>query len=165
MKLLRYKSDNEESSWGVLNDDNLIQNLMGNPLGDFEIGSKLFDFSELHLLPPCEPKQVIASEKLSWGHRCRKKYGRTITILKSPHSICAATDHIHSYFTDAMAWGEPELVIVIGKKTFQASLSEAKQNIFGYTIANDVTAENLGSRDHHLLRSKGANSFCPLVTL
>ena len=63
MKLLRYKSDNEESSWGVLNDDNLIQNLMGNPLGDFEIGSKLFDFSELHLLPPCEPKQVIAAAK------------------------------------------------------------------------------------------------------
>jgi 2-keto-4-pentenoate hydratase/2-oxohepta-3-ene-1,7-dioic acid hydratase in catechol pathway len=32
----------------------------------------------------------------------------------------------------------------------------------GYVIANDITAENVHGRDHHLARSKSLPSFCPV---
>ncbi len=34
--------------------------------------------------------------------------------------------------------------------------------IFGYTIANDVTARDLEIRDGHSSRAKGFDTFCPL---
>jgi len=34
--------------------------------------------------------------------------------------------------------------------------------IYGYTIGNDVSSENIGGRDHHLARSKAADTFCVL---
>ena len=59
-------------------------------------------------------------------------------------------------------WGEAELAIVIGKRTSRVSEADAMNSIFGYTIANDVSADNLYDWDHHLARSKGADTFCPL---
>ena len=37
-----------------------------------------------------------------------------------------------------------------------------KNFVLGVTIGNDVTVDNCDDRDHHLLRSKGANDFCPI---
>ena len=42
------------------------------------------------------------------------------------------------------------------------SVEEACDYIFGYTIANDITMENILERDHHLVRSKGWDTFCPI---
>jgi 2-keto-4-pentenoate hydratase/2-oxohepta-3-ene-1,7-dioic acid hydratase in catechol pathway len=39
---------------------------------------------------------------------------------------------------------------------------EAGKAILGYTIANDVSADNIHGWDHHLARSKAADTFCPL---
>ena len=39
---------------------------------------------------------------------------------------------------------------------------QATDVIFGYTIANDVTARDLQSRDVQFTRAKGFDSFCPL---
>ena len=52
--------------------------------------------------------------------------------------------------------------IIVGKHLHRASISEAKEAIFGYVCANDVTAENIDARDHHLARSKAADTFCPI---
>ena len=39
---------------------------------------------------------------------------------------------------------------------------EAKKVIFGYTIANDVTARDLQKGDGQWARAKGMDTFCPL---
>ncbi len=59
-------------------------------------------------------------------------------------------------------WGEGELAVVLGASLSEAGEAEAKEAIFGYTIANDVTARRSGSHDHHLAFSKGSFTFCPL---
>jgi 2,4-diketo-3-deoxy-L-fuconate hydrolase len=64
-------------------------------------------------------------------------------------------------------WVEVELAAVLGRKLYAADSKTALDAIDGVVIANDVTAENTLSRDHHLLRSKGlpgftivGNTFC-----
>ena len=44
----------------------------------------------------------------------------------------------------------------------RATVSEANSAIFGYTIGNDVSCENVHGWEHHLARSKGADTFCVL---
>jgi 2-keto-4-pentenoate hydratase/2-oxohepta-3-ene-1,7-dioic acid hydratase in catechol pathway len=57
---------------------------------------------------------------------------------------------------------EGELGIVIGKKTRNVSLEDAKHYIAGYTCANDVTARDLQRLDGQWTRSKSFDTFCPL---
>ena len=52
--------------------------------------------------------------------------------------------------------------MVIGKKLQKANTEEANSAVFGYTVGNDVSCENVLDWDHHLARSKGADTFCVL---
>lgn len=57
---------------------------------------------------------------------------------------------------------EGELVVIIGKPARYVSENRAMAYIFGYTIANDVTARDLQGEETIWLRSKGIDTFCPL---
>lgn len=57
---------------------------------------------------------------------------------------------------------EGELAVVIKKKCHNVSVKEAKDYIFGYTIANDVTARDLQSKTGQWTVAKGFDTFCPI---
>ena len=57
---------------------------------------------------------------------------------------------------------EGELAIVIGTRVSDCPLEEARSKIWGYTIANDVTARDLQRQENQWTRAKGFDSFCPL---
>ena len=57
---------------------------------------------------------------------------------------------------------EAELAVVIGSIARNVPAEHAEQVIFGYTIANDVTARDLQKKDGQWSRAKGFDSFCPL---
>lgn len=57
---------------------------------------------------------------------------------------------------------EVELAIVIGKKGSHISKQDAKDYIFGYTIANDISARDLQKNHYQWLRGKSLDGFCPL---
>jgi 2-keto-4-pentenoate hydratase/2-oxohepta-3-ene-1,7-dioic acid hydratase in catechol pathway len=57
---------------------------------------------------------------------------------------------------------EGELALIIGERCAQVPLEEAQSKIWGYTIANDVTARDLQKHDGQWTRAKGFDSFCPL---
>jgi len=59
-------------------------------------------------------------------------------------------------------WHEVELAIVIRTQGKNIPIKEAGNYILGYTCGNDITCENILSRDWHLARSKGLDTFCPL---
>jgi 2-keto-4-pentenoate hydratase/2-oxohepta-3-ene-1,7-dioic acid hydratase in catechol pathway len=52
--------------------------------------------------------------------------------------------------------------LVIGKKGRWIHSEEAFTHIFGYTLANDVTARDLQRRDGQWTRGKGFDTFCCL---
>lgn len=57
---------------------------------------------------------------------------------------------------------EGELAVVIGRICRRVPPERASEVIFGYTIANDVTARDLQAGDGQWSRAKGFDSFCPL---
>jgi 2-keto-4-pentenoate hydratase/2-oxohepta-3-ene-1,7-dioic acid hydratase in catechol pathway len=57
---------------------------------------------------------------------------------------------------------EAELAIVIGKVTKDVPPDRALEYVFGYTVANDVTARDLQRGDGQWARAKGFDTFCPL---
>lgn len=63
---------------------------------------------------------------------------------------------------DLPCWGECELGFIVKKTAKNIKLNDADEFILGYTLANDVTIQNIAGRDHHLARSKSADEFCPV---
>jgi 2-keto-4-pentenoate hydratase/2-oxohepta-3-ene-1,7-dioic acid hydratase in catechol pathway len=57
---------------------------------------------------------------------------------------------------------EGEVAVVIGRICRDVPAAQATDVIFGYTIANDVTARDLQRSDVQFTRAKGFDTFCPL---
>lgn len=57
---------------------------------------------------------------------------------------------------------EAELAVVIGKVTKDVSPERALHHVFGYTVANDVTARDIQRSDDQWTRAKGFDTSCPL---
>ncbi len=57
---------------------------------------------------------------------------------------------------------EGELAVVIGRICKEVPVERAADVIFGYTIANDVTARDWQNRESQWFRAKAADTFCPL---
>lgn len=60
-------------------------------------------------------------------------------------------------------WVEVEVAAVIGRRARGLrDPAAARDHVFGVTIGNDITAQNILGRDWHLARSKSLDGFCPL---
>ena len=57
---------------------------------------------------------------------------------------------------------EVELAIIIGKQGKDIAKSDVKDYIFGYTIANDISARDLQKDHYQWLKGKSLDGFCPL---
>ena len=57
---------------------------------------------------------------------------------------------------------EAEIAVVIGKRAAYISPEEAEDHIFGYTLANDVSARDLQKATTQWVAGKTCDSFCPL---
>jgi 2-keto-4-pentenoate hydratase/2-oxohepta-3-ene-1,7-dioic acid hydratase in catechol pathway len=57
---------------------------------------------------------------------------------------------------------EAELAVVIGKPARYVADTEALDCVFGYTIANDVTARDLQYGDKQWVRGKSLDTFAPM---
>jgi 2-keto-4-pentenoate hydratase/2-oxohepta-3-ene-1,7-dioic acid hydratase in catechol pathway len=57
---------------------------------------------------------------------------------------------------------EAELAVVIGKVTKDVSPEHALSKVFGFTVANDVTARDAQRTDGQWVRAKGFDTSCPI---
>lgn len=92
-----------------------------------------------------------------------------ILFFKPASSLVGPTDAIVLPFEASSVVGEVELGIVIGRRGHRVSPAAAMDHVFGYAIANDLTAPEvmLGDSAQSPLffqqgRGKGFPTFCPL---
>jgi 2-keto-4-pentenoate hydratase/2-oxohepta-3-ene-1,7-dioic acid hydratase in catechol pathway len=85
-----------------------------------------------------------------------------LIFLKPPTSVIASDGEIKYPHQSQKVDYEGELALVIGDRTTNCTPDQAQSKIWGYTIANDVTARDLQQKDHQWTRAKGFDTFCPL---
>lgn len=57
---------------------------------------------------------------------------------------------------------EVELAAVVGRTMREVAVEDALAHVFGYTVANDVSARDLQFGDGQWIRGKSLDTFCPL---
>ncbi|MPZ92201.1 MAG: fumarylacetoacetate hydrolase [Actinobacteria bacterium] len=57
---------------------------------------------------------------------------------------------------------EVELAVVIGQTTRRVGEADALDSVFGYTVANDISARDWQKADGQFDRSKSFDTFCPI---
>lgn len=117
------------------------------------------------LLPPCEPSKIVAIGRNYADHvqeMGAELPSEPILFLKPPSALLPPDAKICIPQQSQRVDYEGELALVIGKTATKINLETAMQYIWGYTIANDVTARDLQKHDVQWTRSKSFDTFCPL---
>jgi 2-keto-4-pentenoate hydratase/2-oxohepta-3-ene-1,7-dioic acid hydratase in catechol pathway len=122
------------------------------------------NFFDLKHAPPSNPTKIVA---LGYNYKDligpKESYDEPVLFLKPKSSIITNNDKIIIQ-DNTKVWTEVELAIIISKTAKNIEIDNARDYILGYTVANDVTTTNIHNRDHHLARSKGLDTFCPILS-
>ena len=86
-----------------------------------------------------------------------------LVFAKFPSSVVGPGDEIRLplELTERVDW-EVELAVVIGRRASRVAREDALSHVFGYTVANDVSARDLQFADGQWVRGKSLDTFCPL---
>lgn len=116
---------------------------------------------------PRTPKNILCIGKNYNDHA--KEMGadaapeNLVVFTKSPTSIAAHDQElpVHSDVTASLDY-EGELAVVIGKTGRNIPKNMVIDYVFGYTIANDVTARDLQSKHQQYFLGKSLEGSCPM---
>jgi 2-keto-4-pentenoate hydratase/2-oxohepta-3-ene-1,7-dioic acid hydratase in catechol pathway len=86
-----------------------------------------------------------------------------VFFSKPPSTVIGPGDDIpwHGAVSTSIDW-EVELALIIGRECRDVPEASAIDCVFGYTIANDVTARDLQQKHGQWYKGKGLDGFCPL---
>ena len=86
-----------------------------------------------------------------------------VIFTKATTSVCGPGDTVLGSLdhTDSVDY-EGELGVIIGKRAFQVSKSDALDCVFGYVTINDVTSRKLQKDHNQWVIGKGIDTFCPM---
>ncbi|KAA0958560.1 fumarylacetoacetate hydrolase family protein [Planococcus sp. ANT_H30] len=125
-------------------------------------------FSEIEWLAPISrtPKNIICVGK-NYADHAKEMGGEApvdlVVFTKSATCISAdgETVSVHSDVTDSYDY-EGELAVIIGKAGHKIPKQMAYDYVFGYTIANDLTARDLQQKHQQYFLGKSLSGSCPL---
>ena len=111
------------------------------------------------------PGKIVCVGRNYLGHA--KELGNEVPkepllFLKPPSSVIGMNDAIVLPAQSTQVEYEGEIGIIIGRKIFHASESDARAAIGGIVAVNDVTARDLQKTDGQWTRAKGFDTFCPV---
>jgi 2-keto-4-pentenoate hydratase/2-oxohepta-3-ene-1,7-dioic acid hydratase in catechol pathway len=121
--------------------------------------------AEAPLLCPVEPSKIIGIGRNYRKHAEELKNEvpeEPLMFFKPPSSLLAPGGTVVLPKESTRVDYEGELVVVIGARCRRVSPSDARRAVFGYTIACDVTARDLQTKDKQWTRAKGFDTFCPI---
>ncbi|MBF2025793.1 MAG: fumarylacetoacetate hydrolase family protein [Oscillatoriales cyanobacterium C42_A2020_001] len=120
---------------------------------------------DYQLLSPCAPSKIVAVGKNYANHAAEMGTpvpSEPVLFLKPSTTVIPADAMIQYPPQSQRVDYEGELALVIGDRCVDCTPEQAQTKIWGYTIANDVTARDLQKRDGQWTRAKGFDTFCPL---
>lgn len=165
MKYLRFTHDGA-TSFGVLAEGGVIRIMEGNMFDRPALTGKTIPLDQVRLLPPTDTNTMVAL----WNNSTQQivKLGRetpreALWFMKPASSFATHGDAIvYPTGQTTRVVLEGELGIVIGRTCRSVRPDEAASCIFGYTLINDVTAQDMVGRDPSFpqyTRAKGFDTF------
>jgi 2-keto-4-pentenoate hydratase/2-oxohepta-3-ene-1,7-dioic acid hydratase in catechol pathway len=164
MKILRFSTPQHNPRFGWLHEDQ-VGELDGDPFGAYRRLDPNIPVDTVKLLPPVQPGKIVCVGRNYEAHA--REHGTTVSekpilFLKPGTSLVGPGDPIILPPQSQQVQHEAELAVVIGQRGRWIQAEEARDHIYGYTIANDVTARDLQRMDNQWTRAKGFDTFCPL---
>ena len=139
----------------------------GHPLyAGYETTGERVAIKDVQLLPPALPTTKIICIGKNYADHAAEMGGEApmepLIFLKPNTSLIGEGEAIRIPKISERVDHEVELAVVIGAIAKDVSAKGALDYVWGYTIANDVTARDLQDKDGQWTRAKGFDTFCPL---
>jgi len=154
--------------FGLLEDDGTnISIIAGDPIyaGVSKTGA-VTQLSDVRLLAPVIPRSKVVCIGKNYADHAAEMDSEVptepIIFLKPNTSVIGPNDTIVWPSMSDRVDHEVELAIVIGRICKDVPRERVNDVIFGYTVANDVTARDLQKKDGQWSRAKGFDTFCPI---
>lgn len=164
MRFIRFASKSGKVNYGWIKDDK-VGVIAGDLFGEYRRLKADIDYDKIKLYAPLLPGKIICVGRNYVDHA--KEQGAEVPeipliFLKPPSAVIGPEEEIILPPQSNQIEHEAELGVVIGKTGRWIPMEKANDFIFGYTIANDVTARDLQRRDIQWTRGKGFDTFCPI---
>lgn len=124
------------------------------------------DRDDVRLLAPVIPRSKVigvgrnyAAHAAEFGHQVPTE---PLLFLKPNTAVVGPDDPIVLPAYSREVHHEAELAVVIGKVTKDVSVDRALDQVFGFTVANDVSARDVQRAEPQWTRAKAFDSSCPL---
>jgi 2-keto-4-pentenoate hydratase/2-oxohepta-3-ene-1,7-dioic acid hydratase in catechol pathway len=165
MRIARF-SLNGEPKFGIVDGPELVV-LNGHPLvAGYDTTGERVPIKEVKLLAPTIPSKVVCVGLNYADHVAEIKDASAAAeptlFLKPSSSIVGPGDAIVLPTQSEKVDLEVELTIVMGQIAKNVNEEDALNYVWGFTVANDVTARDLQHSDQQWARSKSFDSFCPI---
>lgn len=164
MRIIRFLDKDGAPRFGWVLDDE-VGLIVGTPFETFKRDAAKLPLEGLALLPPATPGKIICVGRNYVAHAQEHDVevpDLPLLFLKPPSSVIGPGQTIMLPPQSQRVEHEAELAVVIGKRGRWLDPAAALEAVFGYTIANDVTARDLQRRDGQWTRGKGFDTFCPI---
>jgi 2-keto-4-pentenoate hydratase/2-oxohepta-3-ene-1,7-dioic acid hydratase in catechol pathway len=169
VRIARFTTD-EDPQYGVVGGpegDEIVAGVVGDPLyNGVELTGIQHALADVRLLAPVIPRSKVACIGRNYAAHAAEMGNdvpeEPLVFLKPNTSVIGPFDPIVYPRQSADVQFEGELAVVIGRICRDVPVERVSEVIFGYTVANDVTARDLQKKDGQWTRAKGFDSFCPL---
>lgn len=135
------------------------------PLAGVPAGTAL-DSGEFEEVVPVDPRKIVAIGLNYQDHV--DESGATppaepLVFTKFPGTLLPDGGEIRfdPELAERVDW-EVELAVVIGRRARRVTVDDALDHVFGYTVANDVSARDIQFGDGQWVRGKSLDTFCPV---
>ncbi len=127
---------------------------------------KRYPISDVRLLAPIIPRSKVIGVARNWRDHASELGNETPTtpqfFFKPNTSVIGPGDPIAlPEWSDNVSF-EGELAVVIGRIAKSVPLDRVPEVIYGFTVANDLTARDAQKTDIQWARAKGFDGACPL---
>lgn len=127
---------------------------------------KKYRLDEVRLLAPIIPRSKVIGAARNWHDHAQELGNQTPTspqfFFKPNTSVIGPGDPIALPEWSSDVSYEGELAVVIGRIAKSVPLDRVPEVIYGYTVANDLTARDAQESDVQWARAKGFDGSCPL---
>ncbi|AUT03135.1 MULTISPECIES: fumarylacetoacetate hydrolase family protein [Nostocales] len=164
-RYVRVQNQEGKIYYGLLQLSLNVQVLDAPPWLQGQLTDLVLEPDNYQILAPCAPSKIVAVGKNYANHAA--EMGSLVPVeplifLKPPTTIIPSETIIQYPQQSQRVDYEGELALIIGDRACKCTPEEAQTKIWGYTVANDVTARDLQQKDGQWTRAKGFDTFCPL---